>query len=123
MVTMEAISHFLHSQPCFGTVFVGGEFVPVESGATFATVSPTTEDVLLDSCPRGGPAEIGAAVAAARAAFDSTDWGTRPGAERAVLLRALAGQLAENVDMLAALETADMGKISPSRLTSQIEFR
>ena len=50
MVTMEAISHFLHSQPCFGTVFVGGEFVPVESGATFATVSPTTEDVLLDSC-------------------------------------------------------------------------
>ena len=46
MVTMEAISHFLHSQPCFGTVFVGGEFVPVESGATFATVSPTTEDVL-----------------------------------------------------------------------------
>ena len=40
-----------------------------------------------------------------------------------MLLRALAGQLAENVDMLAALETADMGKISPSRLTSQIEFR
>eukprot|EP01051_Picozoa_sp_SAG22_P026280 SAG22_NODE_8213_length_674_cov_1.149565_1_plen_101_part_10 len=96
------VTGFITSRECFSTVFIGGEFVPVASGRTFSTVAPATEEVLLDSCPQGGADEIEMAVAAARKAFDTTTWGTTTtGAERAALLRALAGQIGDNIEILA----------------------
>ena len=58
-------------------------------GATFPTISPTSERTITD-VPAGSRCDIEAAVAAARSAFDGSSWGTQPGCERAVCLRALA---------------------------------
>lgn len=54
--------------------------------------------------------DVDDAVAAARAAFETT-WGTNvAGQERGQLLFALADQVEKNIDKLAALEVVDAGK-------------
>lgn len=61
--------------------------------------------------PADGPAEVDAAVAAARAAFRSDAWaGLNPTARGKLLLR-LADRVAANADRLAAIETRDNGKL------------
>jgi betaine-aldehyde dehydrogenase len=71
------------------------------------TTNPATGEKLAE-LPIAGPAEVEAAVAAARAAQPA--WGALPGAERARILRRAAGILRERNDALAELETRDTGK-------------
>ncbi|MCC7411648.1 MAG: 5-carboxymethyl-2-hydroxymuconate semialdehyde dehydrogenase [Gammaproteobacteria bacterium] len=80
----------------------------VGSRAYFETVNPATQEVLAEVA-RGGAAEVDAAVAAARAAFPA--WAARPAAERAQLLRALGGLIAQHVPELATTETRDTGQV------------
>ncbi|MFJ9792919.1 aldehyde dehydrogenase family protein [Streptomyces globosus] len=58
----------------------------------------------------GGAADADAAVAAARAAFDSGPWPGTPVAERADLLRRTAALLVRDREELALLESRDAGK-------------
>jgi betaine-aldehyde dehydrogenase len=109
MSSAPEVQAFIASHDCFSKVYIGGQFVAVSGSATFPTISPSTEQVLHD-VPAGGEAEINAAVAAARAAADATDWGTGSGASRAALLRALAAKLKEHKDILTKIESLDMGK-------------
>ncbi|MFT3661443.1 MAG: aldehyde dehydrogenase family protein [Gordonia sp. (in: high G+C Gram-positive bacteria)] len=90
------------------TLLIGGEWVAAESGKTFDTVNPTTEQVLA-SVSQAGPEDVEAAVTAARAAFESGPWSQMAPNERARLLRNLAGLMEENVAELAELETLDNG--------------
>jgi betaine-aldehyde dehydrogenase len=69
--------------------------------------NPATGERLGDF-PMAGPAEVEAAVAAARAAQPA--WAALAGAERARILRRAAAILRERNDELAALETRDTGK-------------
>src|SRR6185369_1229492 len=62
----------------------------------------------LAELPIAGPAEVEAAVTAARAAQPA--WGALPGAERARILRRAAEFLRARNDALAELETRDTGK-------------
>ncbi|MGH8249421.1 MAG: betaine-aldehyde dehydrogenase [Steroidobacteraceae bacterium] len=71
------------------------------------TINPATGDMLAE-LPVAGPAEVEAAVRAARAA--QRDWAALAGAERARILRRAAGILRERNDALAELETRDTGK-------------
>lgn len=103
------VAAFLSTHECFSSTYVGGRFVPVSTGSTFASVSPTSEEVI-HQVPAGCATDIDAAVAAARAAFDEGDWGTQPGSTRAALLRVLAAKIAEHKDILAKIESLDMGK-------------
>src|SRR5436305_14965090 len=56
-------------------MLVDGELVEADSGATFENVNPATEEVL-GSVADAGKAEMQRAIAAARRAFDETDWST-----------------------------------------------
>src|SRR6202043_3207790 len=79
----------------------------VASADYFPTVNPATQEVLAEVA-RGGAKEIGAAVAAAKAAFPR--WAARPAAERAALLRKLGDLIAGNVPDIARTETRDTGQ-------------
>src|SRR6266568_1100887 len=56
-------------------MLVDGELVEADSGATFENVNPATEEVI-GSVADAGKAEMQRAIAAARRAFDETDWST-----------------------------------------------
>ncbi len=55
-------------------------------------------------------AQVQAAIAAARRAFDTTDWPRRPAAERAALLVRVADLIDRDLEAMARLETLDTGK-------------
>ncbi|HEY2188805.1 MAG TPA: 5-carboxymethyl-2-hydroxymuconate semialdehyde dehydrogenase [Caldimonas sp.] len=85
---------------------IGGK--AVASRSYFETIDPATQDVLAEVA-RGGAAEIGAAVAAAKAAFPA--WARTPAAERARLMRRLGDLIAANVPQLSETETRDTGQV------------
>ncbi|MDH6142214.1 MULTISPECIES: aldehyde dehydrogenase family protein [Kitasatospora] len=73
---------------------------------TFEVVNPATEEVIR-TVPLAGLAETDAAVAKAKAAYDS--WRKVAPADRARLLRAFAAAVDADRDHLAALEVANAG--------------
>jgi aldehyde dehydrogenase (NAD+) len=88
---------------------IGGRAAGAISGRTFESQNPYTgRNWAL--VPDGGPEDVDAAVAAARAALDG-DWGTMTGFARAALLRRVADLIAENAERLARLEVSDSGKL------------
>jgi len=90
--------------------FIGGRFVSPASGRTRPTVAPASGQVLAE-VSECGPAEVDAAVLAARAAFESGVW-SRAGVDvrKATLLR-LAELILANLDELAVTDSLDMGKL------------
>ena len=94
-------------RPAYG-LFVGGEFVDPVDGAAFTTLNPATEEPLAQ-VTAAGPADVAAAVRAARTAYDGV-WGPMPGRERAKYLYRIARIVAERARELAVLETLDNGK-------------
>src|SRR5450432_4692605 len=80
----------------------------VESRSYFETVDPATQEVLAEVA-RGGADEIGAAVAAAKAAFPA--WAARPAVERAKLMRKLGDLITVLVAELNETETRDTGQV------------
>ena len=55
-------------------------------------------------------AQVQAAIAAARRAFDATDWPRTPTGERAALLDRVAGLIDRDLEEMARLETLNTGK-------------
>ena len=99
-------------QPQYGHLIAGSwhdsDAPPIEVTAP-ATGQP------LAWLARGGPAEIDAAVAAARAALDGA-WGRCTAAERGRLMQAFAAQVLAHEERLAWVEALDTGKpISQAR--------
>ena len=95
--------------PIEGRAFIDGAYRDAYSGRTFDCVSPIDGRVLA-SVADCGAADVDAAVAAARRAFDEGVWaGLNPRARKAVLLR-WAALMREHLDELALLETLDAGK-------------
>jgi aldehyde dehydrogenase (NAD+) len=88
---------------------IGGKSVDALSGKTFQSQNPYTGKPWA-SVPDGGPEDVDAAVAAARAALDG-EWGAMTGFARATLLRRLGDLVAENAERLARLEVNDSGKL------------
>jgi len=92
-----------------GRAFIGGQRVAALSEATFDCLSPI-DGRKLGSVARGQAADIDAAVASARRAFDDGGWSRKaPAARKKILLRFADAILAAK-DELALLETLDMGK-------------
>ena len=89
-------------------LFIDGEFRSAADGGTFATINPATEEPLTRVAEAGG-ADVEAAVAAARRAYEST-WGPMPGRERAKYLFRIARVLQERAREFAVLESLDNGK-------------
>jgi acyl-CoA reductase-like NAD-dependent aldehyde dehydrogenase len=85
-------------------LFIGNEWRSSATGATFDVINPATEEVLA-AVPEAAAADVDAAVAAARACFESAAWrGLSPRKRGGLLYR--AGELLEaRRDEVAALET------------------
>ncbi len=90
-------------------LLIGGRRIDALSGRTFDTVNPFTGKVWAKAAD-GGPEDVDAAVAAARAAFDGP-WGALTGFERSALMHRLADLVADNAATLARLEVKDSGKL------------
>lgn len=93
-------------------LYIGGQWVSSSSNETVDVINPATEEVF-DSIASGNEADIDAAVAAAREAFDNGPWPKMSGAERGAVLRKMAEILTERLDELAAIEVKDNGKPFP----------
>ncbi len=87
-------------------MYIGGEFVPSESGAWMDTYNPATGEVH-GRVPAGTVADVDRAVKAAAEA--QREWGARSVWERGALLRKLAQRIRESSDRVLELEAADTG--------------
>ncbi len=90
-------------------MIIGGKAVDALSGRTFESQNPYT-GAPWATVPDGGPADVDAAVAAARAAFEG-EWSTLTGFARAALLRRLGDLIGQHAQRLARLEVNDSGKL------------
>src|SRR5437773_1508940 len=88
-------------------LFINGKFVDSRSGKRFESISPHDRAVVA-VVAEGDKADIDAAVASARAAYEGT-WSTTPAGERARVLNKIADLLEANAAELGRLETLDMG--------------
>jgi 4-guanidinobutyraldehyde dehydrogenase / NAD-dependent aldehyde dehydrogenase len=89
--------------------YIGGRFVAAQSGRRFDDVSPRDGRVIAHIA-EGADDDIDAAVASARAAFDSGEWSRRSPKDRRLTLLRLAALLSDHREELALLESLDMGK-------------
>ncbi|MES2758270.1 MAG: aldehyde dehydrogenase [Pseudomonadota bacterium] len=92
-----------------GRAFINGQRFGAVSEQTFDNHSPI-DGRLLAKVARGDVADIDAAVAAARAAFDDRRWAGKSPAQRKRTLIKFADLVLKNTAELALLETLDMGK-------------
>lgn len=94
---------------------IGGGRSASSSGATFEVIDPSTGATITE-VPRGNSADVGAAVTAARDAFEDRRWaGLRPG-KRAEILFKLGELIKRHIPDLSQLESLDSGK--PIKLAS-----
>jgi len=89
-------------------LFIGGKWVAPATDAVLEVVSPHTEEVVA-RVPEGSTADIDAAVAAARRAFDHGPWPRMTPAERIAVVEAFSGLYAAKLGEMADLITTEMG--------------
>ncbi len=105
----------LPAEPFRARHLIDGEWRDSADGATSGRRSPA-HDVPVSVAARGGEADVGAAIAAARRAFDEGGWPRGPGRERAAILLRVAELIERDIDRIALMETLESGKpISQSR--------
>jgi len=92
-----------------GQAFIGGKFVNARSGKTFPALNPANGKIVanISACEA---ADVDAAVASARAAFESGSWSRIAPGTRKRKLQWLAELMLKHADELALLETLNMGK-------------
>jgi 4-guanidinobutyraldehyde dehydrogenase / NAD-dependent aldehyde dehydrogenase len=89
--------------------FINGRYVDAVSGATFDCLSPI-DGRLLAKVAATDQADVDAAVASARAAFNKGSWSRLAPARRKRVLLRFAELIQSHAEELALLETLDMGK-------------
>jgi aldehyde dehydrogenase (NAD+) len=86
---------------------IGGQRVPAADGRTIDVLDPATGAVV-GTVPRGGPADVEAAVAAAEAAFPA--WRDTSATERGAVIARWAELVRAHEAELDALETREVGR-------------
>ena len=100
--------------PEIASIFIDSEARHALSGATLVSTNPSRE-IPAANFSRGGPEDVHAAAVSARRALGG-EWGGTAPQRRGELLYALADKLEESSELLATLETLDVGKpLSQSR--------
>jgi aldehyde dehydrogenase (NAD+) len=89
-------------------IYVNGGWVASKSDRVLVVRSPSTEEIV-GQVPDADAADIDAAVAAARAAFDHGPWPRMRPAERSELMQALLEELSARADELAHLIGSENG--------------
>lgn len=88
--------------------FIGGDWRTTESDDALPVINPATEE-RIGSVPAASKADIDAAVAAARKAFDNGPWTHLSPVERGEHLARLAAAISDRADDLARLITSELG--------------
>jgi gamma-glutamyl-gamma-aminobutyraldehyde dehydrogenase len=91
-------------------IFIDGDFRAAASGATFDSVNPATGE-LIAPVSSADAADVDAAVASARAAFEAGSWSRTSATHRKKVLQRLAELITEHSQELAVLDSMDMGKL------------
>jgi aldehyde dehydrogenase (NAD+) len=99
-------------------LLIDGALVPAASGATFDNVDPATGE-RIGSTADAGSDDLLRAIAAARRAFDGTDWSTNV-ALRVRCLRQLQDALVKHADAFRASLSAETG--ATRALTALVQF-
>jgi aldehyde dehydrogenase (NAD+) len=89
-------------------LFIGGEWVKPAAGDRLEVISPFTEEVVA-AVPSATKADVDAAVAAARQAFDDGEWSRTTLPDRMAMLARLRDLLVEDQGLMADLITEEMG--------------
>jgi len=100
------VTRFLTDQP--KKLFIGGKWVESASGKTFATIDPSTGEVLAQVAEADAE-DVDRAVAAARKAHESGVWRELPPSERARMLWRAGDLIEERATEFAQLESLDNG--------------
>src|SRR5256885_7335046 len=97
--------------------FVAGAFVDAVDGRTASVIDPSTGEAYA-TAPLSGPADVDAAVRAARKAFER--WSDTTPSERQRALLRIADAMEARAEELVAVESRNTGK--PIRLTLEEEI-
>lgn len=89
-----------------GRLFIDGQWCPSDTGATWTHYHPATGEAIGEFAS-GSAADVDAAVAAARRAFDSGVWSAARVGQRVAVLNRYADLLREHADELRALQALD----------------
>ncbi len=89
-------------------LFIGGKWRAAASGETLPVVDPSTGETY-DAIPRGGAADVDAAVRAARAAYEGA-WGATSATDRGRILSKMAALISASHEELSLIEARDTGK-------------
>jgi aldehyde dehydrogenase (NAD+) len=100
--------------------YINGEATAPSSGDYFPTENPFVGRAWA-LIAKGNEADINAAVAAARTAFEAGEWPRLTGTQRGRLLRKLGDLVLANADRLAATEMRDNGKLA-AEVTGQVKY-
>jgi aldehyde dehydrogenase (NAD+) len=92
-------------------IWIGGNWVTAHSGRMIELISPNTEQVI-GTVAEADDMDMDAAVAAARAAFDTGPWSRTTPAERVALLKKMSTHLHARNDELAKCWTLQMGGLA-----------
>jgi acyl-CoA reductase-like NAD-dependent aldehyde dehydrogenase len=92
-----------------GKLLIGGEWRDSVDGGLLESTNPFTGKVWA-TAPLAGPADVDAAVQAAKEALDGP-WGAMTASERGRLIRRLGDLVRENAEELATVESTDNGKL------------
>jgi acyl-CoA reductase-like NAD-dependent aldehyde dehydrogenase len=90
-------------------LLIAGKWVAAQSGRTFSTVNPATEEILA-TVAEGDAADVDAAVNAAREAFENGPWPRITPHQRTKYLLKIAELVQKHADELAHVITLDNGK-------------
>ncbi|NLH72621.1 MAG: aldehyde dehydrogenase [Verrucomicrobia bacterium] len=101
------VTKFLEAKPI--SLFVAGNWRHAIGGATLEVRDPGSGRVI-GAVFAGDSTDIDLAVKAAEKAFRTTDWARLPANERAVFLHRLADLIDKHREILAQLESLDVGK-------------
>jgi len=92
-----------------GQLFIGGQWREAADGRRADVLDPSTGTVI-GTVADASPADVDAAVRAAREAFSNGPWATMRGRERARILHRVADLVREHADEIVELESLDVGK-------------
>jgi betaine-aldehyde dehydrogenase len=92
-----------------GRLWIDGRWVEALSGKIMTISNPATGDVVA-TVADGGAADVAAAVAAAKRAFDDGRWSRKTPAERSKVLWKLADLIEARTEEFAKAETVNTGK-------------
>ena len=102
-----------------GCVYIGGEWQPAD--VLEDVINPADESVL-GRAPVGSAAQVEAAIAAARHAFDHGDWPRLPVAQRQAVLTRFLDALDARKDEIVRLIVAEAGATQPEVLAAALHL-